>query len=133
MTKATIAGLVAFINAQPATRAVDHTGWRTCAVGDYGREVLNRQVTDGSVAESPTVPLELFQEIGTVQRGGSRWGVPVATKWTLMDELRCANKGRSSYGQLRLALAEQFPEMGFSNKPSSPFERIKARLAELVG
>jgi hypothetical protein len=39
MTKATIKGLLAFINEQPKDRYVSHASWARCAVGDYARSI----------------------------------------------------------------------------------------------
>ena len=43
--KATIKGLLEFINAQPADRLItSHHSWAECAVGDYAREVLGHTI-----------------------------------------------------------------------------------------
>jgi len=125
---ATVAGFIAFVNAQPADRPINHTyGWSTCAVGDYAREVLKmktwpwpwraiRGSTNGWL-----VACTLFQQTGSISRdtrmGVDHWTkkfVPIKRKATFMDVLNEQHLDNApTYGTLRAALDEQFPELGF--------------------
>lgn len=124
MTKATIAGLAAFINAQPATRTIDHSTWGECAVGDYVHESLGLPRYEGWSQVKV-----LYQEAGTNDLGmlfvARR--VELNLSPSIMDELSHQRRvGRANYGQLRTALAEKFPELGF--KQMAPFH-----IARLTG
>ena len=142
--QATIAGFVAFINRQPATRSIDHARWNTCAVGHYAREELRvwRTKWKGRWV-FPTIRT-LFEQSGTcsleryIQGAREGWKIPLTNKPTVMDTLDFAGQAHS-YGQLRMVLAEKFPELGFGQVPPKVFlERpaptswVKKKIAELV-
>lgn len=138
MTEATIAGLVAFINNQPASREIDHRSFSTCVVGDYCVEALGMR---RSYDEIGPISVQFFDEVGTFEYGIRRHllvlgGNPKITeKPTVMDELNKINRhGRATYGQLRLALSEKFPKLGVNPmKPAWFTEWSEKKFAELVG
>jgi hypothetical protein len=69
MTKATIAGLIAFINEQPADRHVSHASWACCAVGDYaasiGETVHDTRLGDFELLATDPVVKGLWNQAGT--------------------------------------------------------------------
>lgn len=107
MTTATIAGLIAFIESQPADRAIkSHSSWNECAVGDYAREVLNHTIprpngSDYSPVWADPVVHALYMECGTEEPSSITFahGVPHAESTTLMDML-AETDGARTYGDL---------------------------------
>lgn len=138
MTKATIAGLVAFINNQPASREIDHRSFTTCVVGDYCVEALGMR---RSYDEIGPIAVQLFDDVGTCSHATRTdlmvmGGRPKITeRLTVLDELsKTSRHGRATYGQLRLALSEKFPGLGIRPmKPAWFTEWSEKKFAELVG
>jgi hypothetical protein len=143
--KATIAGLVAFINRQPATREMDHSTWCGCAVGHFAVEELN-VATDPEGYWAWDVAQQLYCEAGTNQFEISdcfrshgitvRWNM----RQSIMDVLddKKLHNG-ATYGQLRTIMAERFPNLGFGQKPPTVLgkptwftEWSEKKFAELV-
>lgn len=128
-TKATIAGLVAHINAQPASRNINHLSWETCAVGNYCHEVLGREAHNDIINQklSPDTPLgELWAEAGSCQPNQCSY-VREVDHESLIDVLQIAGaKGWDTYGRLRNGLARKFPEMGFVPVETNWFKRLIA-------
>lgn len=121
--KATIAGLIAFINRQPAARTMDHCDWCGCAVGHFAVEELGIQ-PEPSGDWAWDVAEKLYRE-----GGSSRYDVisyfrtqDVPIRWKLypsvMDMLDNNEfHNGATYGQLRTVMAEKFPDLGFGQKP----------------
>lgn len=105
---------VAFVNAQPAGRPVHHATWNTCAVADFAREVHGLMPMG--------VTSRLYEEVGSASgdrvfyMGLKGLSVKLTYEHSMMDVLASKIRyGRATYGQLRLALGEQFPDLGFKN------------------
>lgn len=113
---ATLQGLIDFINAQPATRPVNHDSWNQCAVGEYAREVCGSDiplVTRGTVIASSyeemrksNVLRSLWQDAGSFcMFVASENGCKLTDEKTLMDILNEDYDIGNTYGDLQNMIA----------------------------
>lgn len=111
MTKASLAGLIEFINAQPADRPVTHDTWASCALGDYARS-LGEAVVDsevhgfGALHDCPILT-KLWREAGSANEDvvNDYEGVPETDDPTVMDALNEVDESQAeTYGQLRAVI-----------------------------
>lgn len=112
-TKATLAGLQEFINAQPAARPVNHSSWARCAVGDYaqslGEVVYHPQsLGDFESVYNDRVVKGLWNQAGTCNSiiAALYEGTIVIDKPSLMDVLS-EDYLPPTYGELRTHLADR--------------------------
>lgn len=112
-----IAGLIQFIATQPADRVVRHNSWSACAVGDYGREVCNWQVSTvytqmvtDPVLGALWLEAGTYDSFGAAQRGQNP-DTDVTPYRTIMDYLNEGGHGCApeTYGGLFLVIQAQFP------------------------
>lgn len=109
MTKASLAGLIEFINSQPANRPVNHDSWATCAVGDYAR-AIGEQVTDSAVhgfraLRADPILKKLWRQAGSTDCDvlNDYEGVQELDDPSYMDIL-CGMRSPRTYGEMRAEL-----------------------------
>lgn len=114
-----IAGLIAFINEQPADRPITtHRSWQGCAVGDYAREVLGHEIINPDEHEggyqllwADPVLSALWKEAGTAEYTTAHNHDLVRTQsFTIMDFLNGAASARSALANTYGAFAKQIQD-----------------------
>lgn len=110
MTKASLAGLIEFINAQPADRPANHETWATCAVGDYARSIGEAVVDSNqhgfrALKKCPVLK-KLWSEAGSSNEDvvNDYRTVRETVDPTIMDVLNEAEYNVETYGKLREAI-----------------------------
>lgn len=116
MNKPFTNAFIEFVNAQDPNKTIDHSLWRTCAVGQFA-DSLGMPIT--AALDNPVLQ-SLYRENGTRNTWTATLrGVPTTNYTTMMDMLNCRRGAFNTYGELALKIARgQFREFEVDKTPA---------------